>query len=81
MNNIVSCLLPSINASVYSEVFFDLLIFVTVEHRLQQCLNNLRSDANSFKFSSLKTQAVHLVFRKPKLYLDLVLNLNGAIFS
>ena len=80
INNIVKCLLPGTDCSLYVD---DFLICYrsknmrTIERQLQQCLDRLQNwtTENGFKFSKSKTQCVHFCqLRKlhcdPELFLD-----------
>ncbi len=82
INNIVKCLSPGIDCSLYVD---DFLIcyrsknMCTIERQLQQCLNKLQvwTNENGFKFSTSKTQCVHFCQLR-KHHDDPVLKLNGV---
>ena len=79
INNIVKCLLPGVDCSLYVDDFvicYRSKNMRTIERQLQQCLNKIQtwSTENGFKFSKSKTQFVHFCqLRKhcdPELFLD-----------
>ena len=83
INNIVKCLNPGVDCSLYVD---DFLICYrskhvrTIERQLQQCLDKVDKWAteNGFKFSQTKTQCVHFS-QSRKLQPDPELKLGGTV--
>ncbi len=82
INNIVKCLLPGIQCSLYVDDFvisYASQLLNTAERHMQQCLNALQrwSDSNGFKFSQTKTVCVHFC-RQRRIHPDPTLLLGGT---
>ena len=72
INNITKCLSPGVDRSLYIDnllICYRLKYILTIEHKLQQCLDKINKWAteNGFRFSKIKT--VHFCHKR-KLYND-----------
>ena len=83
INSIVSCLHRDIECSLFVDdlaIYYSARHMVSIERKLQQCLNKLQEwcDKNGFRFSSTKTVCVHFC-RQRIPHLDPEIQLNGNL--
>ena len=83
INSIVSCLHRDVECSLFVDdlaIYYSSRHMVSIERKLQQCLNKLQEwcDKNGFRFSSTKTVCVHFCRQKIP-HLDPEIQLNGNL--